>query len=198
LAGRNHQNFGDYQTCTGQPSFTEGMAKAHNLKCSIKKLGLMKAATIQEIKQELKSLSPSELSEICLRLARFKKDNKELLTYLLFEASDETTYIDNVKKEIDGEFEELPKPNLYLTKKSLRKVLRNTTKQIRYAGSPQAEIELLTHFCQKIRSSKIPIKDSPVLTNLYRQQLKKLRAVIATMHEDLQYDYLRALTGLEV
>ncbi len=157
----------------------------------------MKAASIQEIKQQLKALSPSELAEYCLRLAKFKKDNKELLTYLLFEANDETTYIENVKKEIDGEFEELPKPNLYLTKKSLRKVLRNTAKQIRYTGSPQAEVELLTYFCRKIRSSPIPIKDSPVLTNLYRQQLKKINAVIATMHEDLQYDYLKALKGLE-
>jgi hypothetical protein len=76
-------------------------------------------------------------------------------------------------------------------------VLRNTARQIRYTGSPQAEVELLTYFCRKIRSSGIPIKDSPVLTNLYRQQLKKVRAVIATMHEDLQYDYLRTLKGLE-
>jgi len=157
----------------------------------------MKAASAQDIKQELKTLPPTLLVEICLRLARFKKDNKELLTYLLFEAGDEATYIDNVKKEIDTEFEELPKPNLYLTKKSLRKVLRNTAKQIRYTGSAQAEVELLTYFCQKIRSAGIPIKDSPVLTNLYRQQLKKVRAAIATMHEDLQYDYLRALNGLE-
>ena len=157
----------------------------------------MKAASIQEIKQELRSLSPSELIEICLRLGRFKKDNKELLTYLLFEASDETIYIDNAKKAIDEEFVELPKPNLYLTKKSLRKVLRNTAKQIRYTGSPQVEVELLTYFCRKIRSSRIPIKDSPVLTNLYRQQLKKVRAVISAMHEDLQYDYLKALKGLE-
>jgi len=157
----------------------------------------MKAASAQEIKQELKTLSPSQLVEICLRLSRFKKDNKELLTYLLFEAADESTFIENVKKEIDGEFEELPKPNLYLTKKSLRKVLRNTAKQIRYTGSPQAEVELLTYFCRKVRSAGIPIKDSPVLTNLYRQQLKKVRAAIEAMHEDLQYDYLRALNGLE-
>jgi hypothetical protein len=157
----------------------------------------MKAASIQEIKQELKSQSPSELVEFCLRLAKFKKDNKELLTWLLFEAGDEANYIETVKKEIDREFAELPKPNLYLTKKSLRKVLRNTAKQIRYTGSPQAEVELLTYFCRKIRSSGIPIKDSPVLTNLYRQQLKKIDTVIATMHEDLQYDYLRALKGLD-
>jgi hypothetical protein len=157
----------------------------------------MKSASIQEIKHELKSLSPSLLAELCLRLAKFKKDNKELLTYLLFESEDETAYIANVKKEMDEGFAELPKPNLYLTKKSLRKVLRITTKQIRYTASPQAEVELLTYFCRKLKDSPIPLPGSPVLTNLYNQQLKKVRSVIATLHEDLQYDFLRALKGLD-
>jgi len=156
----------------------------------------MKAATVHEIKQELLSLPSSQLAELCLRLAKFKKDNKELLTYLLFEASDLTVYIDNVKKEIDQEFKELPKPNLYLTKKSLRKVLRITTRQIRYTSSPQAEVELLTYFLSKIRQSGIPIDKHPVLTNLYQGQLKKVHAVIATLHEDLQYDYKRELKDL--
>ena len=157
----------------------------------------MKAASIQEIKQELQALPPSQLTELCLRLARFKKDNKELLTYLLFEASDEANYVEAIKTEIDGEFEGLPKPNLYLTKKSLRKVLRVTTKQIRYTGSPQIQVEVLTYFLRKLRQSGIPYKDSPVLVNLYKQQLKKIRTVIDSLHEDLQHDYLRALQGLE-
>src|ERR1700742_3436198 len=130
----------------------------------------MKAASIQEIKEELKSLSPSRLAELCLRLAKFKKDNKELLTYLLFESADEAAYIENVKKEIDEEFAGLPKPNLYLTKKSLRKILRTTSKQIRYTGSPQVEVELLTYFLRKLRRSGIPYQDSPVLVNMYKQQ----------------------------
>jgi hypothetical protein len=157
----------------------------------------MKAATIQEIKQELTNLPAPKLAELCLRLAKFKKDNKELLTYLLFESTDLAEYIGNVKKEIDLGFEELPKPNLYLTKKSLRKVLRITAREIRYTGSPQAEVELLTYFLQKIKGSGIPIDKSPVLVNLYQNQLKKVRGVIATMHEDLQYDYLRELKKLD-
>jgi hypothetical protein len=156
----------------------------------------MKSASIQEIRQELSSLSPTRLSEICLRLARFKQDNKELLTYLLFESEDEGRYVDNVKKDIDTGFEDLPKPNLYLTKKSLRKVLRTTLKQIRYTGSPQSEIELLTYFLRKVRDTDIPIQNSPVLLNLYRQQLKKVHSVLATLHEDLQYDYRKAVDKL--
>src|ERR1700748_1807630 len=151
----------------------------------------MKSASIQEIKQELKSIPSPKLAELCLRLAKFKKDNKELLTYLLFESDDEAADLGTVKKEIDEGFGELPKPNLYLTKKSLRKVLRITAKQIRYTGSPQAEVELLIYFCSRIKESGIPIQNSPVLTNLYQQQLKKIQGVIDTMHEDLQYDYLK-------
>ncbi|HEY4107849.1 hypothetical protein [Puia sp.] len=157
----------------------------------------MKAATINEIKQELQSLPPTRLAELCLRLGKFKKDNKELLTYLLFEAADEAAYIASIKKEIDDEFAGLPKPNLYLTKKSLRKVLRITAKQIRYTASPQAEVELITYFLHKLKRSGIPYNDSPVLVNLYRGQLKKVRGVIEGLHEDLQYDYLRELQGLE-
>ncbi len=157
----------------------------------------MKTSTIQELKAELKTLPASALTELCLRLAKFKKDNKELLTYLLFEAADESSFIAAVKKEMDESFSELPKPNLYLTKKTLRKILRVTLKQVRYMSSPQAEVELLTWFCRKIRDKKIPVEDSPVLNNMYRQQLKKIRATIATLHEDLQYDFLRGLKGLD-
>ncbi len=81
----------------------------------------MKPATVHEIKQELLTLPASALAELCLRLAKFKKDNKELLTYLLFEATDPQAYVENVKKEIDLGFEELPKPNLYLYQKKSMK-----------------------------------------------------------------------------
>jgi len=65
----------------------------------------MKAATVHELKEKLGHLSSDELLEFCTRLARFKKENKELLTYLLFEAHDEETYIENVKKEMDAQFQ---------------------------------------------------------------------------------------------
>ena len=48
----------------------------------------MKAATVHELKEELKHRSAAQLVELCNRLVRFKKENKELLTYLLFEAHD--------------------------------------------------------------------------------------------------------------
>ena len=156
----------------------------------------MKAASISDIKQELTNVQPAKLLELCLRLAKYKKDNKELLYYLLFEANDEQTYISNVKTEMEEAFAEINQSNLYFAKKSLRKILRNTAKHIRYTASKQAEVELLLHFCQTLKHSGIPLKNSTVLNNLYQFQLKKVAKVIATLHEDLQYDYLKELNQL--
>lgn len=93
----------------------------------------MKAATLAEIKKELKHKTDEELLIYCLSLARFKKENKELLSYLLFEASDEEGYIHSVKSEIDLQFSEINNQNYYWMKKTIRKVLRLTRKYIRYS-----------------------------------------------------------------
>ena len=49
----------------------------------------MKTASLKEIKTELENVSPALLLELCLKVTKFKKENKELLTYLLFEEHDE-------------------------------------------------------------------------------------------------------------
>lgn len=164
------------------------------------KLKGMKAASANEIKQELKNAPPATLVELCLRLARFKKENKELLTYLLFEAHDEQGYITSVKAEIDEEFAELPRANAHLTKKSLRKILRTTNKYIRYTLDKQTEAELLIHYCRKLKASGLLKSTGTAMHNLYLQQLKKITAVVEQLHEDLRHDYkkeVRALTPLK-
>lgn len=157
----------------------------------------MKTATVHEIKQELTANSEKALIDLCLRLARFKKENKELLTYLLFEANDLEGYINEVKALIVEEFSELDASvNLYFTKKSLRKIVRIANKHIRYTASKQAEVAILLHFCTQLNESGIPFRKSTTLVNLYQQQVKKIKAALETMHEDLQYDYLRELEAL--
>ena len=156
----------------------------------------MKAASINEIKQELTVISQAALLSLCLRLAKYKKENKELLSYLLFEAHHETAYIENVKQQMNEQFGEINLTNVYFIKKSLRKILRLTGKHIRYTTSKQAEVELLLHFCSLIKTSSIPVQRNAVLKNLYQFQLKKIAKVLATLHEDLQYDYLKELGKL--
>lgn len=157
----------------------------------------MKAATTSEIKHELTQTNPSILIDLCLKLAKFKKDNKELLTYLLFEAHDEVAFIDQVKLEIESQFETINFSNIYFIKKSLRKILRTTSKFIRLTGSKQVEVELLLYFCKTLIIKDIPITKSSVLNNIYQLQLKKISQLISTLHEDLQYDYLKQYNQLK-
>lgn len=156
----------------------------------------MKSATIHEIKQELGELKPAQLVELCLRLGRFKKENKELLTYLLFEAHDESAYVQGIKKEIDSEFAAINLSHLYFAKKTLRKIVRIINKYCRYSGSKQTEIELRIYFCSCLKESGIPFERNTVITNLFHGQLKKIDSVLATLHEDLQYDYKREVSKL--
>ena len=156
----------------------------------------MKAATINELKLELQNTPPAKVTELCLRLARFKKENKELLTYLLFEADDIPAYIANVKNEMDFQFETINKSNVYFVKKTLRKILRITNKFIRYSGSSTVETELLIYFCATVKTLSSAANNNPVIANIYQNQLKKINKAVASMHEDLQYDYLKKLNAL--
>ena len=153
----------------------------------------MKAVTVKELNQELTYRTPKELREICLRLSRFKKENKELLTYLLFESSSEPAYIENVKKEMDEQFDQINKKNYYFIKKSVRKILKNTRKYIRYSQKKQTEVDLLLYFCAKLKKLSPTIQRNTSLMNLYNRQIDTIIKKLPGLHEDLQYDY-----GLEL
>jgi len=157
---------------------------------------VMKAATINELKQELLNEKPAKLVELCIRLARFKKENKELLTYLLFEAHDTEAYIKSVIQEMGINFETINKSNAYFVKKTLRKILRITNKFIRYSGSDIVATELLIHFCKTVQQMDKLITTNQIIINIYQNQLKKIKKAIAAMHEDLQYDYLKEVETL--
>lgn len=153
----------------------------------------MTSASINDIRKELQLTDPDVLQAICIRLARYKKENKELLNYLLFEAHNEHGYVQQVKTELELMFEEIAGKNLYLVKKILRKTLRYTNRQIKYSGLPQTELELRIFFCEKTVAAQIPLSTGTVLYNLYQQQLKKIGSVLGKLPEDLQGDYTTSL-----
>ncbi len=156
----------------------------------------MTSLSVQELKQELAGLKPAELVNIILRLARFKKENKELLTYLLYHAQDEEGFIQLVKQEIGELFTTVNHTQLYFAKKTLRKILRVINKNARYSGNKQTDTELRLFFCRQLKTSGIPFETNTALNNLYNGQLKKIRTSMAAMHEDLQHDYRKALAEL--
>jgi hypothetical protein len=157
----------------------------------------MKAASLKEIKTDLTYKTQQELLELCLRLIRFKKENKELLTYLLFEISDEEGYIKGIKNEMDGEFEAINTNSYFYIRKSIRKILRLIKKYIRYSQNKETEVELLLYFCTKLKSFQPTITKSKALVNLYTRNLEFIKNKVTLLHEDLQYDFQLEIENLE-
>jgi hypothetical protein len=149
----------------------------------------MKAASITEIKKELKTRTHQELLDHCLRMAKFSKDSKELLTFLLFEADDEAEFIRNVKQQYAGEFATINNSSFYLTKKGLRKILRELKKITRYSGRKETKVELMLFFCSEMLELGRVVREYYMLSNLYEREKEAIRKTISTLHEDLQYDY---------
>ncbi len=157
----------------------------------------MKSASIHEIKEELSALQPKKVQELCLRLAKFKKENKELLSYLLFESHNEHGYVESIKQEMGEQFAQLPSNNWYAAKKNLRKILRGINKYSKQTSTKESEVEMLLHFSTLLKNSGLPISRHKALSSLQDAQFKKLERLIKDVHEDLNFDYKKQLAHLQ-
>ena len=156
----------------------------------------MKTASIKELKDELQFKSQLELKELCLQLSRFKKENKELLTYLLFEAHNEEVYIEKVKQQITNSFAEINTKNYYYIRKSVRKILSEAKKYMRYSKKKDTQVQILLHFCKTLQEMNPDYRKSNRLRNVFLTQMNLIEKTIQTLHPDLQYDYLIELENL--
>ena len=152
----------------------------------------MNTASISDIKKELQIQDTKKVLDLCLKLAKSNKQTKELLSYLLFDAHDEATFLTATKSDIKALFVEFPR-NFYFAKKQLRKILKEVNKYIKYAASPKIEIELLLFFIATCKEAKLNFQAHPVITNLMASQVRKINKAILKLHEDLQYDYTTQL-----
>lgn len=143
---------------------------------------------LQDIKKEIQHLSTEQIAELCLRLVRYKKENKELLAYLLFEASDEQSFVEKVKAEVGFMMSQLPSHS-YLASKSVRKVLRLISKYVKFIASKPAEIELMLNFCFNYLQYINRNTSYKPLRMILIRQVQKINTAIKKLHEDLQFDY---------
>ncbi|WP_412560545.1 hypothetical protein [Winogradskyella sp. MIT101101] len=156
----------------------------------------MKIESIVNIKKELQHLPKEDLLALCLRLGKFKKENKALLTYLLFESHDEDGYIASVKSTLDELFEGMNTDSYFYMKKTIRKILRQIRVYSRYSNKKTTEVELLLYFCERLNELKPSIHRNRTLSNLYERQIISIKKKISVLHEDLQYDYNLQLQDL--
>ena len=161
-------------------------------------LPAVKPASIHELKTDLTYLEKEEIIAICVRLAKYKKENKELLNYILRESENEDAYISALKQEISEQFASMNTSSVYLAKKSLRKVLRYVDRFVKYSGKKETEIELRIHYCLELKNSGIPISRSVLIQNIYNRQIEKIQKCLELIHEDLRYDFVQIMRDEEL
>lgn len=156
----------------------------------------MKSASLADIRKELKSLSREEVIALCEKLAKYKKDNKEYLNYLLFDSIDEDGYAQRVKHDVAEAFNATNTSGFYLAKKSIRRALRIANKYIKYSDRKETEVDVLIFFCEEMNSLEMNWKRSRVLVNLYNRQLAKIKKLLSEIHEDLRFEFEDRLSDI--
>ncbi len=157
----------------------------------------MKSATVSQLKKELQNSSKEELVDFCIRLVKHKKENKELLTYLIYETEDEDAFVFQVKEEIDELFDTMNTDRYFFMKKTVQKIDRQIKKHIRYSKKTETKIELLLYFCVKLQEMRPAYTGNSIINNIYDRQIVAIKNSIGKLHEDLQYDYQMELVALE-
>lgn len=157
----------------------------------------MKTASIVHIKKELQFQTHDELVDLCLKLGKFKVENKALLTYLLFESHDEDAYIVSVKEQLTNTFVDMNTDSYHYMKKTIRKILRQIRTFSKYSNKKETEVELLLFFCEQLNQIQPSIHKNNTLRNLYERQIVTLEKKIDLLHEDLQYDYITQIQLLK-
>lgn len=149
----------------------------------------MKSASLAQIRKEIKILPREEVVALCEKLIKYKRDNKELINYVLFEADDEDAYVEAIKADVSEAFCATNTRGFYLAKKSIRRALRIANKYIKYSDVPETELDVLLHFCEELHDLDINFRRSKVLVNMYERQLVKINDIYSDLHEDLRFEF---------
>ena len=148
--------------------------------------------SLQEQKKELHQLSKTELEAICLRFARFKKENKELLEFVLFHQGDPQAYADALKTDLADVFKSLTGAN-YSDAKKLRKITKALNKHAKYMQNPTLEADLWIWFCYTYCYSLAAKSTAQVIRNFFAKAVIKVEKIQYKLHEDLAFDVAQEL-----
>ncbi|MFN8337587.1 MAG: hypothetical protein U0T36_01055 [Saprospiraceae bacterium] len=156
----------------------------------------MKSASLSQIKKELAEYSPNQMIELIIRLMKHKVENKELVSYLLFDADDIAEFLSLIKMEIDEIISQLDFREGFHSKRGLKKCLRSITKYSKFMASKDAEVELLVHFCKVVRTKCGQHYCPKPIQLIFHQTIEKIKKLLPSVHEDLQNDYIYEISNI--
>ncbi len=157
----------------------------------------MKAASVKQIKDEMQTLNAAQVQEICLRLVKFKKEAKELATYLLFYKDEEQEFVQDIKAVLDEQYALINSSTAYFAKKGLRKLIRLAGRYTKYTSVPSSNLEIYIYLGQLLQGVPASFKKVQQIKNMFSSVTKKIEVIYASLHPDLQFDYKTQLEALE-
>lgn len=157
----------------------------------------MKPSTLNEIKKELNHLSAKELADLFLLVAKFKKENKEYISYLLFESHNKRALLEDIKAEIKGMIIDFNGNYFkYDFKKKLRKLKAFLSKYNKFLNDKALSVEMHLFVCHTLKEHDYPYIKYGVPDAFFALQIKKINTLLNGLHDDLKYDFGRQLETL--
>ncbi len=150
---------------------------------------------LSDLKKELSELSKPDLIKLCLRVAKLKRENKELLAYLIFDADDPLFYAQKLKPELVDIFT-LPFQHPYYLTKSIRKSLRIVSKYYRFTSNKQGETELLLYLVEQFHEHWRAEFKYQALAKVIFRCLDKAQSNLKRIDEDYRADFEQPLQKL--
>lgn len=150
----------------------------------------MEKISINIIKKELQELSQKQLVEICIQLAKARKENKEQLDFMLLKSHHLFQYEIDLKAEIDTQFEIFTYYKYYQLIKPLKAYVNSVLKQISYSKNPSFELEIIIYLCKQFFRFN---DDESIwfykINIIYDSLARKIEPRFKKLHEDEQFDY---------
>ena len=154
-------------------------------------------APIKNIKEELQQLSHKELLDFSLRILKYKKENKELAYYLLFEKQDEDGYAQKIINILKDELTTINFSRTFFARKGFKRVNRLAAKYLKYSGDTESAIKVYLFLAKEIAAAGKIYRLTSLTGKLVEQHNLRTKKMIASLHEDLQFDYENLINNIK-
>ncbi len=153
----------------------------------------MKAASIKQLRTEIGNLPPHKLAALTERLIKYKKDNKELASYIIFYEEDEAGFADDVETALEEQFGLINFKTAFFAKKGLRKMIRIANKFLRYTPNKSTQARIIMDVLSRLALIPASLKKNTQIKNMQVSLLKKLDDILLQVHQDERHDFEKQL-----
>ena len=156
----------------------------------------MKPATLVQIRKELETVSYNRLLDITMKMVRHKTENKEFISFVLFDEENVADFASDIRHEISEMMQEVQYKPSYIIKRTLRKVLRYISRYCGYVSDKEFEAEMLVYFCRLMKEKRLhrtPIKSINII---YYKQLEKIEKLLPKLTGEVKTDIENELAEL--